>query len=62
MEQTLLTESLIIILASAVVIAFCARAGFSPIIGYLVTGMLIGPAGLGLLAVTEGTRLSLIHI
>ncbi len=56
MEQTLLTESLIIIAASAAVIAFCARAGISPIIGYLATGLLIGPYGLGLLAVTEGTR------
>ncbi len=56
MEQTLFTESLIIILASAAVIAFCVRVGFSPIIGYLVTGLAIGPYGLGLLTVTEGTR------
>ncbi len=56
MEHALLSESLTIVLASTAVIALCVRAGFSPIIGYLATGLLIGPYGLGLLALTEGTR------
>ena len=56
MEHALLSDSLIIVLASTAVIALCVRAGFSPIIGYLATGLLIGPYGLGLLALTEGAR------
>lgn len=56
MSEQLLLESVILVAATACVVAFCVRIGLSPIVGYLAVGIAIGPNGLGLLAMTEGTR------
>ena len=44
-----LTQVLILLFASVVVVAVARRQGLPPILGYLVVGMLLGPLALGLL-------------
>jgi len=44
-----LTQVLILLLASVVVVAIARRQGLPPILGYLVVGMLLGPLAFGLL-------------
>ncbi len=56
MPDSLLFQSLVLVLASAAVIGICLRLGISPIVGYLATGLAIGPGGLDLVAPGEGTR------
>ncbi len=44
-----LTQVLILLFASVVVVAIARRQGLPPILGYLVVGMLLGPLAFGLL-------------
>ena len=55
MPNTLLTESLVVIIAAAGAIGLVKRVGFPPILGYLLAGLAIGPHGLAVLAPSEGT-------
>ena len=49
-------EMLVIVAASFAAVALLARKRFSPIVGYLAVGVLIGPHGFNLLPATEGVR------
>ncbi len=51
-----LTQVLILLLASVVVVAIARRQGLPPILGYLVVGMMLGPLALGVLPNSEATR------
>ncbi|MBS0387965.1 MAG: cation:proton antiporter [Proteobacteria bacterium] len=51
-----LTQVLILLLASVVVVAVARRVGLPPILGYLVVGMLLGPLALGVLPSGEATH------
>ena len=53
--DTLLTESLVVIIAAAGAVGLVRRVGFPPIVGYLLAGLAIGPHGLAILAPSEGT-------
>lgn len=56
MSERLLFEVLVIVVASFAVVTTLVRLRLSPVTGYLLTGVLIGPHGLGLLPATEGIR------
>jgi CPA2 family monovalent cation:H+ antiporter-2 len=56
MAERLLFEVLVIVVASFAVVTALVRLRFSPVTGYLLTGVLIGPRGLELLPATEGIR------
>lgn len=56
MAERLLFEMLVIVVASFAVVTTLVRLRFSPVTGYLLAGVLIGPHGLGLLPATEGVR------
>lgn len=56
MADHLLFETLVLVLASFAAVAVLVRLRFSPIIGYLAAGLLVGPHGLGLLPPSEGIR------
>ena len=49
MAERLLFEMLVIVVASFAVVTALVRLRFSPVTGYLLAGVLIGPHGLGLL-------------
>jgi monovalent cation:H+ antiporter-2, CPA2 family len=51
-----LTQVLILLLASVIVVAIARRQGLPPILGYLVVGMLLGPLAFGLLPGGEMTQ------
>ena len=51
-----LTQVLIVLLASVVVVAIARRQGLPPILGYLVVGMMLGPLALGVLPNGEATH------
>jgi CPA2 family monovalent cation:H+ antiporter-2 len=52
--ERLLFEMLVIVVASFAVVTALVRLRFSPVTGYLLAGVLIGPHGLGLLPASEG--------
>jgi monovalent cation:H+ antiporter-2, CPA2 family len=56
LPSLLLIETLTVILAAACAVGLARRIGFPPIVGYLVAGLAIGPHGLGILALSEGTE------
>src|SRR3712207_4666441 len=56
MAERLLFEMLVIVGASFLVVSALARHRLSPVMGYLLAGVLVGPHGLGLLPATEGIR------
>jgi len=56
MAERLLFEMLVIVVASFAVVTALVRLRFSPVTGYLLAGVLIGPHGLELLPDTEGIR------
>ncbi|WP_431285008.1 cation:proton antiporter [Humitalea sp. 24SJ18S-53] len=56
MADHLILEMLVIAAASFVAVAALVRLSFSPIIGYLAAGLLVGPHGFNLLGATEGIR------
>jgi CPA2 family monovalent cation:H+ antiporter-2 len=51
-----LFEMLVIVVASFAAVALLSRRRYSPIVGYLAVGLLIGPHGLNLLPATQGVR------
>jgi len=52
----LLTQVLVLLFASVVVVAVARRQGLPPILGYLVVGLLLGPLAFGLLPAGPATR------
>src|SRR5512132_4249523 len=56
MTDALLIETLVVILASAGTVALLTRAGLPAALGYLLAGLVIGPHGLQLVALTDETR------
>jgi monovalent cation:H+ antiporter-2, CPA2 family len=53
---TPLTQVLVLLFASVVVVAIARRQGLPPMLGYLVVGMLLGPLAFGLLPDSAATR------
>jgi monovalent cation:H+ antiporter-2, CPA2 family len=53
---TPLTQVLVLLFASVVVVAIARRQGLPPMLGYLVVGMLLGPLAFGLLPDGAATR------
>jgi CPA2 family monovalent cation:H+ antiporter-2 len=56
MTDALLSESLVVILASACAVALLTRVGLPAPVGYVLAGLVIGPHGLQLVAVSDETR------
>jgi len=56
MLHHLLIDALVLILASLALIALLTRMRLSPIVGYLIAGVVVGPHGLNLVSASEGTR------
>jgi monovalent cation:H+ antiporter-2, CPA2 family len=56
LPNSLLTESIVVIVASACSVGLLKRIGLPPIVGYLVAGLAIGPHGFALLAPSHGTQ------
>ena len=56
MPSPLVVKFVALIVTAACTVALCKRLGLSPIIGYLLAGLIIGPHGTGLLAPNEGTE------
>ncbi|HFD79500.1 MAG TPA: potassium transporter [Gammaproteobacteria bacterium] len=57
MEHGLVTQLLIVLAVGTLLVALCQRFGLSPILGYLATGVLVGPSALGWLPDDDTTRL-----
>ncbi|MDP8914742.1 MAG: cation:proton antiporter [Pseudomonadota bacterium] len=57
MPHHLLLDALILALAAFALVAVVVRLRFSPIVGYLAAGILVGPQGLNLLPDAEGIHL-----
>jgi monovalent cation:H+ antiporter-2, CPA2 family len=55
MTDALLAKTLVLILASACTVGLMARVGSPAAVGYLLAGLIIGPHGLRLIAVTDET-------
>src|ERR1700681_3231625 len=55
MTDALLAKTLVLILASACTVGLMARVGLPAAVGYLLAGLIIGPHGLRLIAVTDET-------
>ncbi len=47
MEHTVALQLIIVLAVGTALVALCQRFGLSPIIGYLTTGVLVGPSGAG---------------
>ncbi len=56
LADRLLFETLVVVLASFAAVAVLVRLRFSPIVGYLAAGLVVGPHGLDLLPASEGIR------
>src|SRR5260221_14261331 len=56
MSAHLLTQVLVLLCASVLVVAVARRLGLPPILGYLVVGLLLGPLAFGLLPAGPATR------
>ena len=56
LPNSLLTETLIVIVAAACAVGLLDGSEFPPIVGYLLAGLAIGPHGFALLAPSEGTE------
>ncbi len=57
MEHTVALPLVIVLAVGTALVALCQRLGLSPIIGYLATGVLVGPSGAGWLPDGPSTRL-----
>ena len=47
MEHTIALQWVIVLAVGTALVALCQRFGLSPIVGYLTTGVLVGPSGAG---------------
>ena len=47
MEHTVTIQLVIVLAVGTTLVALCQRFGLSPIVGYLTTGVLVGPSGAG---------------
>ena len=56
LPSPLVVKFVALIVTAACTVALCKRLGLSPIIGYLLAGLIIGPHGSGLLTPNEGTE------
>ena len=56
MSAHILTQILVLLLASVLVVAVARRLGLPPILGYLTVGLLLGPLAFGLLPAGPATR------
>jgi CPA2 family monovalent cation:H+ antiporter-2 len=56
MSAHLLTQVLVLLCASVLVVAVARRLGLPPIVGYLIVGLLLGPLAFGLLPAGPATR------
>jgi CPA2 family monovalent cation:H+ antiporter-2 len=52
-----LTQVLLLLMASVLVVTLARRIGLPPVLGYLIVGVLVGPHTFGLLADSEQTHL-----
>lgn len=57
MEHTVALQLVVVLAVGTALVALCQRFGLSPIIGYLITGVLVGPSGTGWLPDGPTTRL-----
>lgn len=57
MEHPVALQLVIVLAVGTASVALCQRFNLSPIIGYLITGILVGPSGAGLLLDGPTTRL-----
>ena len=57
MEHTAIMQLVIVLAVGTALVALCQRVGLSPIVGYLATGILVGPSGTGWLPDGPNTRL-----
>ncbi|WP_031432093.1 cation:proton antiporter domain-containing protein [Methylomarinum vadi] len=57
MEHAVALQLVIVLAVGTALVALCLRFGLSPIIGYLITGVLVGPSGAGWLPDGPTTRL-----
>jgi monovalent cation:H+ antiporter-2, CPA2 family len=55
-NESLVIETLTLIGASALSIAFLSRVGLPAMLGYLFAGIVVGPFGLGIVAASDGTH------
>jgi len=56
MLHHLLIDALVLILASLAIVALFTRLRVSPIVGYLIAGIVVGPHVLNLVEASEGSR------
>lgn len=56
MDHGILRDALIFLAIAVLVSPLCHRLRLSPVLGYLLAGSVVGPAGLGLMADEEGAR------
>ena len=57
MEHSIALQLIAVLGAATVLVALCLRVGVSPILGYLATGVLVGPSALGWLPAGSTTHL-----
>lgn len=57
MEHTVALQLVVVLALGTLLVALCQRIGLSPILGYLATGVLVGPFALGWLQDGPTTRL-----
>ena len=50
MEHSVASQLLVVLAIGTLLVAICQRFGLSPILGYLATGVLVGPSAMGWLA------------
>jgi CPA2 family monovalent cation:H+ antiporter-2 len=58
MDHSVASQLLVLLTVATLLVALCQRFGLSPILGYLATGILVGPAGFGWLP--EGATMRLL--
>jgi len=57
MDHSVASQLLVLLTVATLLVALCQRFGLSPILGYLATGILVGPAGFGWLPEGDTMRL-----
>jgi CPA2 family monovalent cation:H+ antiporter-2 len=58
MDHSVASQLLVLLTVATLLVALCQRFGLSPILGYLATGILVGPAGFGW--IPEGATMRLL--